>query len=86
MRASSGVAALRQVGLICIPFLLAAAPLLSIYRDNQTEVELGALWWPLLLLALISAALYGLFWLVLRDGPKACRARVARHRLVPFLR
>lgn len=36
-------AALRHLGLICIPFLLAAAPLLSFYRDNQTEVELGAL-------------------------------------------
>ena len=84
MQASSGVAALpqhpvrrralaalRHLGLICIPFLLAAAPLLSFYRDNQTEVELGALWWPLLLLALIAAALYGLLWLILRDGPKA---------------
>ena len=34
-------------------------------------MELGALWWPLFLLALISAALYGVFWLVFRDGPKA---------------
>jgi hypothetical protein len=65
MHATSGAAAprphpvrrralplLRHVGFICIPFLLAAAPLLSFYRDNQTEVELGALWWPLFLLAL----------------------------------
>jgi hypothetical protein len=85
MEASSGVAAppqhpvrrralaaLRHLGLICIPFLLAAAPLLSFYRDNQIEVELGALWWPLFLLALIAASLYGLLWLILRDGPKAC--------------
>src|SRR3954468_3733079 len=71
MDASSGVAALRHLGLICIPFLLAAAPLLSFYRDNQTEVELGALWWPLFLLALVSAVLYGLFWLILREGAKA---------------
>jgi hypothetical protein len=63
---------LRHVGFISIPFLLAAAPLLSLYSDNQTEVELGALWWPLFLLALISAGLYGLLWLILRDGPKAC--------------
>ena len=62
---------LRQLGLMCIPFLLAAAPLLSLYRDNQSEVELGALWWPLFLLALISVALYGLFWLIFREGPKA---------------
>jgi hypothetical protein len=65
------LAALRHVGLVCIPFLLAAAPLLSFYRDNQTEVELGALRWPLLLLALISAALYGLLLLILRNGLKA---------------
>ena len=61
-----------HLGLIAIPFLLAAAPLLSFYRDNQTEVELGALWWPLFLLALVAASLYGLLWLILRDGPKAC--------------
>ena len=66
------LAVLRHLGLAAIPFLLAAAPLLSFYRDNQTEVELGALWWPLFLLALISAALYGLLWLILKDGPKAC--------------
>jgi hypothetical protein len=59
MHATSGAAAprphpvrgralplLRHVGFICIPVLLAAAPLWSFDRDNQTEVELGALWWP----------------------------------------
>lgn len=61
-----------HLGFIAVPFLLAAAPLLSFYGDNQTEVELGALWRPLFLLALISAALYGSFWLITRDGPKAC--------------
>jgi hypothetical protein len=58
MHATSGAAAprphpvrgralplLRHVGFICIPVLLAAAPLWSFDRDNQTEVELGALWW-----------------------------------------
>jgi hypothetical protein len=65
------VRVIRHVGLMCIPFLLAASPLLSLYRDNQSEVELGALWWPLFLLALISAALYGVFLLGFRDGPKA---------------
>jgi hypothetical protein len=68
MQASS---VLKHIGFIAVPFLLAAAPLLSIYRDNQTEVELGALWWPLLLLALVAIALYGLFWLIFRDGAKA---------------
>src|SRR4051812_6530416 len=66
-----GRVGMRHVGLACIPFLLAAAPLLSLYRDNQSEVETGALWWPLLLLALISAALYGVFFLAFRDGAKA---------------
>jgi hypothetical protein len=62
---------LRHIGLACLPFLFAAAPLLSLYADNQGEVELGALWWPLFLLALISAALYALFMLIFRDGQKA---------------
>jgi signal transduction histidine kinase len=29
------------------------------------------LWWPLFLLALIAAAVYGLFWLIFRDGAEA---------------
>jgi hypothetical protein len=65
------VRVIRHVGLACIPFLVAASPLLSFYRDNQSEVELGTLGWPLFLLALISAALYGFFLLVFQDGPKA---------------
>ena len=62
---------LRHAGLACLPILFAASPLLSIYADNQTEVELGALWWPLFICALVGAGLYGLAALILRDGPKA---------------
>ena len=62
---------LRQAVPALLPFLFAAAPLLSLYSDNQSEVELGVLWWPLFLLALASAALYGVFLLAFRDGPKA---------------
>ena len=62
---------LRQVAPVCVPILFAVFPLLSLYKDNQTEVEVGALWWPIVLCVLAAALLYGIFLLVFKEGTKA---------------
>jgi hypothetical protein len=62
---------LKPVAPVFLPILFAASPLLSMYADNQTEVELGALWWPLFVCAIVGAGLYGVFLLIFRDDPKA---------------
>jgi hypothetical protein len=64
-------AVLRHIAPICVPVLFAIFPLLSLFADNQTEVELGLLWFPLVLSLIAGAALYGVFMLVFKDGVKA---------------
>lgn len=62
---------LRQVAPLFAPMLFAAYPLLSLYAHNQTEVELGLLWWPLALCVGAAVLLYGLFMLIFKRGTKA---------------
>jgi hypothetical protein len=56
---------------VAVPILFAVHPLLTLYADNQTEVYLGVLWWPLALCVVGAALLYGLFMLIFKSGPKA---------------
>jgi hypothetical protein len=51
--------------------LFAAFPLLSLFADNQTEVELGVLWRPLVVCLACAAVLYALFLLIFKSGTKA---------------
>jgi hypothetical protein len=51
--------------------LFAASPLLSLFADNQTEIELGVLWRPLFYSLAAAAVLYGLFLLIFKSGTKA---------------
>ena len=46
-------------------------PLLSLFEHNETEVEVGVLWEPLVISVLVGAALYGVFLLIFKRGPKA---------------
>jgi hypothetical protein len=62
---------LRRLAPVCAPILFAAYPLLSLYADNQTEVELGVLWWPLALCVGAAVLLYGVFLLIFKRGAKA---------------
>jgi hypothetical protein len=52
--------------------LFAAFPLLSLFAQNQTDLELSVLWWPLVLATAGAAALYGLLLLITRRPAKAC--------------
>jgi hypothetical protein len=54
-----------------VPMLFAAFPLLSLFAQNQSELELSVLWWPLALSLLAAAALYGVFLLITRRPAKA---------------
>lgn len=49
---------LRHVGWVLLPVLFAVFPLLSLFRQNETDIELGVLWWPLGLCVGGAAALY----------------------------
>jgi len=54
-----------------LPMLFAVFPLLSLFADNQTEIELGVLWRPLVFSVLAAALLYGLFLLIFKSATKA---------------
>ena len=56
---------------VLIPILFAAFPLLSLFAQNQSELELSVLWWPLALCAAAAAVLYGVFLLITRNAAKA---------------
>ncbi|MEA2425158.1 MAG: hypothetical protein QOH13_1568, partial [Thermoleophilaceae bacterium] len=51
--------------------LLAAFPLLSLFAQNQSEVEISLLWWPLGLTVLGTLGLYGILWLITRRAARA---------------
>jgi hypothetical protein len=53
------------------PILFAAYPLLALFALNQTEVQLAVLWVPLALCVAAGIVLYGVFWLIFKEGPKA---------------
>jgi hypothetical protein len=62
---------LKRIAPVVIPVMFAAFPLLSLFAQNQSEIELSVLWWPLALSTAAAAALYGVFLLITRDAAKA---------------
>jgi len=65
------VTASKRLGLLVIPVLFAVFPLLSLFAQNQTEVELRTLWWPLALCVIAGLGAFGLALLAYRDAAKA---------------
>jgi hypothetical protein len=65
------VTASKRLGLLAIPVLFAVFPLLSLFAQNQTEVELRVLWWPLALCVVAGLGAFGLALLAYRDAAKA---------------
>lgn len=63
--------ALTRIGSFLPPLFFAMFPLLSLFEQNETEVELSTLWLPLLVCILSAAVLYGLFLLITRRATKA---------------
>jgi hypothetical protein len=63
--------ALTRMGSLLHPILFASFPLLSLFVQNQTDVELSVLWPPLVVCVAGVTALYGLFLLVTRRATKA---------------
>jgi hypothetical protein len=61
------------VATLC-PVLLATFPLLSLFTQNQMEVELRVLWGPLLVTTAATLALYGALFLVTRRAASASMA------------
>jgi hypothetical protein len=55
---------LKRVGPPLCPVLLAVFPALSLFAQNQTEVELSVLWLPIVLSAAGALLLFGLFLLI----------------------
>jgi hypothetical protein len=53
------------------PILFAVFPLLAMFAQNQSEVELNVLWWPVLLCVAGTVAVYLLFLAVTRSAVKA---------------
>lgn len=53
------------------PFVLAAFPLVSLFAENQTEVEFRVLWWPLVMCQAAAGAALAVALVVTRSGPKA---------------
>jgi hypothetical protein len=54
------------------PVLLATFPLLSLFAQNQTELELSVLAWPLVICVVAAVLLFGLFLLLTRRAAHAC--------------
>jgi hypothetical protein len=65
------VNASKRLGLVVIPVLFAVFPLLSLFAQNQTEVELRMLWWPAALSVFAGLGAFGLTLLAYRDAAKA---------------
>lgn len=51
--------------------LLAVFPLLSLFEQNQSEVPLDVLWWPLALCVAGTVALFGIVFAITRHAEKA---------------
>jgi hypothetical protein len=49
---------LTRTAAVAAPILLAAFPLLSLFAQNQSELELSVLWWPLALSVVVGGALF----------------------------
>jgi hypothetical protein len=65
------VTASKRLGLLAIPVLFAVFPLLSLFAQNQTEVELRVLWWPMALSVGAGLGAFGVALLAYRDTAKA---------------
>ena len=61
----------KRLGLLAIPVLFAVFPLLSLFAQNETEVELPVLWWPVALCVLAGLGAFALALLAYRDAAKA---------------
>src|SRR3954453_2862705 len=53
------------------PLLFAVFPLLSLFAQNQTDVELSVLWWPLALCLVATLVLFAVLLLVTKRPDKA---------------
>lgn len=62
---------LKRITPLPIPILFAAFPLLSLFAQNQSEVELSVLWWPLAVCVVAAVTLYGVFMLITKRAAKA---------------
>ena len=54
-----------------IPVLFAVFPLLSLFAQNETDIELAVLWWPLVFSVIAGLGAFGLALLAYRDAAKA---------------
>jgi hypothetical protein len=62
---------LTSVGSFVHPLLFAAFPLLSLFAQNQTDVDVSVLWLPLIASLAGTAVLYGVLLLITRRPAKA---------------
>ena len=58
-------------GALLHPLLFAVFPALSLFVQNQSEIELSVLWWPIAICVGAAAGLFALFLLVTRRVDKA---------------
>lgn len=63
--------ALRRSAVLGVPVLLAVFPLLSLFAQNQSEVALSVLWWPLAWCVAGTLVLFGLIALLTKRAAKA---------------
>lgn len=52
---------MKRIAPLIVPVLFAVFPLLSLFAENESELELSVLWWPLAFCVAGAAALYGVF-------------------------
>ncbi len=64
-------AVLKRTVPVLPPILFAAFPLLSLFAQNQSELELSVLWWPLAVCTAAAVVLYGVFLSTTRNAAKA---------------
>src|SRR3954462_68218 len=63
--------ALTLLGSALLPIVLASFPLVSLFQQNETDVELGVLWPPLGVCVAVALGLYLALLLVFKNGLKA---------------
>jgi hypothetical protein len=62
---------LKRAASVLGPLMLAAFPLLSLFAQNQADLELSVLWWPLAFCLGGAAVVYAGFLLLTRNSAKA---------------
>jgi hypothetical protein len=58
-------------GALLPPVLFAVFPALSLFAQNETDIELGVLWWPIAICVGTAVGLFALFLLMTRRADKA---------------